>query len=604
MAVFSNRGGPSPAVPAVRRSGGPLGFCPGPGHYALEHIITNGWQFVTVDSLEKVFADSTPRPLNARIAASVFLGEVFSFQVAFRPPDSARVPADAVQLSIDGPAARFVSISSVDLVPCTLVAFPGHDDGYLRDAPGLYPDLLRPAPDGRVEPIVGHWRSAWFDVCVPSAEDAGDLELRVRASVPGTGETLYEDVVRLRVIGETLPELDLVNTHWFHADGLADHYGDEVFSERHWSTIDAFVGSAARMDINSLLTPVWTPPVDTAVGARRTPVQLVDITVDGGDYDFDFKKLDRWLEVCRRHGISYLEMPHLFTQWGARATPAIDGVQDGKLTQLFGWEVPATDPRYREFLVQLLPRLKAFLAERWGLDRVLFHLSDEPHGAEHADSYRAARTVVADLLVDCTVIDALSDFEFYRSGLVSNPVVATDAVQPFLDAGVPNLWVYFCVGQDRDVANRFIGLPSARLRVLGHQLFAHEAGGFLHWGFNFYNSARSTRRIDPFVDTCAGGAFPAGDAFIVYPGPDRTPWESIRHRVAAQAMADHRALQLLRERAGRERALEIIDPDGTLSYSHFPLDPDFYRAAREQVNTEIEQRPATAERAHSAGQQR
>jgi hypothetical protein len=117
-------------------------------------------------------------------------------------------------------------------------------------------------------------------------------------------------------------------------------------------------------------------------------------------------------------------------------------------------------------------------------------------------------------------VDALSDFDFYSSGIVPLPVVATDAVKPFLDAEVENLWVYYCVSQNRNVANRFITLPSARNRVLGHQLFAFGVQGFLHWGFNFYNSYLSIRPIDPFRDTCAGGAFPGGDPFIVYPGAD------------------------------------------------------------------------------------
>ena len=44
----------------------------------------------------------------------------------------------------------------------------------------------------------------------------------------------------------------------------------------------------------------------------------------------------------------------------------------------------------------------------------------------------------------------------------------------------------YCVSQKRDVANRFIALPSVRNRVLGKQLFVHEAPGFLDWGFNFW----------------------------------------------------------------------------------------------------------------------
>ena len=67
-----------------------------------------------------------------------------------------------------------------------------------------------------------------------------------------------------------------------------------------------------------LLTPIFTPPLDTAVGGERTTVQLIDIVQDAdGSYKFDWSRLKRWCDLCLRNGIKYLEIPHLFTQWGA-----------------------------------------------------------------------------------------------------------------------------------------------------------------------------------------------------------------------------------------------------------------------------------------------
>ncbi|WP_152363891.1 DUF4091 domain-containing protein [Microlunatus speluncae] len=557
--------------------------------------MSSAWRFVLADSLETVLPTVEPRAHadsgGPRGGGSVFLGEPYSVQVAFRPPPAGRTGSHAVQFTLSGSAAPHASIFAVDLVPARMPAFPDHDDNYLVTEPGLYPDVLRPIPDGRVEPLVGHWRSVWIDVRVdPDAAPAGveaiDLDLIITATRASTGEELYATTVPVTVINQPLPDLDLVNTQWLHADCVLDYYGGTAFDEGHWAALDQFIGSAARMGVTGLLTPLWTPPLDTAIGSRRTPVQLIDIARDGGDYRFGFDKLGRWLELFRRHGIAYVELSHLFTQWGAKATPAIDAVVDGTATQLFGWDVAATDPEYRRFLEALLPQLRSYLAERWDPAKIIFHISDEPH-QDQLDSYQAARAVVADLLEGCLIVDALSDYAFYTSGVVANPIVATNHVKPFLDAGVERLWVYYCVSQNKLVANRFIGMPAARHRVLGHQLFAADAGGFLHWGFNFYNAQQSRYRVDPFTDTTSGGAFPAGDPFIVYPGPDRTVWESTRHRVAAQAMHDHRAMQLLRDRAGRETVLKIIDPDGALSFSAYPRDPEHFLASRERINAAI-----------------
>src|SRR5699024_6559460 len=286
-------------------------------------------------------------------------------------------------------------------------------------------------------------------------------------------------------------------------------------------------------------------------------------------YTFDFSRLDRWLGICRDLGMRSLEIAHLFTQWGARFTPAIqvrttEGVEDR-----FGWHVPATSPAYRRLLEALIPALREHLDDAWE-GEVLWHISDEPR-EDQLEPYQAAKEQVADLLEGARVVDALSSYEFARRGVVDTPIVATNHVGPFLEAG-QRPWVYYCVSQNRDVANRFIALPSVRNRVLGRQLFAFDAPGFLHWGYNFWWSQFSLRPIDPFEETCAGGGFFGGDAFAVYPGPDGSAWLSIRHRVFAQAMADHRALTWLAELTDPASAKALIEEGGTLTYSSFSYD--------------------------------
>ena len=161
-------------------------------------------------------------------------------------------------------------------------------------------------------------------------------------------------------------------------------------------------------------------------------------------------------------------------------------------------------------------------------------------------------------------------------------------MRPFLKAGVLPLWLYYCVGQVRDVANRFMALPSSRSRVLGSQLWLAGARGFLHWGFNFYNTVRSERPTDPFRDTTAGDGFYGGDTFVVYPGPDGQPFESIRHRVLAEAMDDHRAMQLLASLTGDDTVRAIANPTGDLTLTSYPYEADHYRRVALQLADAIE----------------
>lgn len=541
------------------------------------------WAFMVVDSLEKVFRDAEPRPMNPSIPYSVFLGETASFQVAFRAPGGT---TGRVSVRVDEEVLPFVTLSEVRNMPVTVAFKVRKDEHYLRTTPGSYPDLLLPIPNGEADIHSGEWQAVWFDVKVDSVRASGLCPIPFTVTEIETGEVLFEDTVVIDVYGRSLPPLGIVNTHWLHADAIADYYRVPVFSEDHWEYLENFIGSLVEMQGNSVLTPVWTPPLDTAVGSFRTPVQLMDVRVEGGRYSFEFSKLLRWTEICRRLGIEYLEISHLFSQWGATKAPAIYGLQDGEYRRLFGWETDATSAEYAAFLAAMLPQLIDFLEQNWGIDKVFFHISDEP-SRDQRESYRAALEIARKNLAGCNIVDALSDMEFYEEGLVALPAVANDHILPFLEAQASPMWAYYCVAQNVDVSNRFVSLPSSRNRVIGHQLFNFDLDGFLHWGFNFYNTELSARQIDPFDDLCAGGSFPAGDAFMVYPGKGGKPYPSIRYRVFAQAMWDIRAMERLAQLKGREEVKKIIDPDGTLAFDSFSYDPDHYRRIREEINRAI-----------------
>lgn len=517
---------------------------------------------VLCDNLEKVFPETAPRELDPSIPVVGYRGERTSFQIAVRP--SRDTPSDtlvAVDTEIATPAGVSARKRAVEAVPVSLPAPVDAGPAYLRTAPGLYPDLLRPISDSETLRLpCEQWQAIWVDLDIADDAPGGASSVHIAVSIAGGQVTTLD--VPLRVVACELPKLDIVNTHWFHSDGLINYYGLEPFSKPYWRVHERFLRSAAAMSVNSVLTPVWTPPLDTEEGKTRTPTQLLGIRDEGdGSYCFDPEHLLRWLELCRAAGMRHLEMPHLFTQWGARATPAIYVETPAGIERRFGWDVPATDPTYRRLLEQMIPFLIKLLDEHWGLDEVFFHISDEP-SEEHLESYSAAKSVVADLLAEVTVVDAISSHAFFQRGLVELPVVATDHARPFLDHEVSPMWLYYCVAQKHGVANRFIAMPSAHNRVIGHQLYLSGANGFLHWGFNFYNTQISTRPINPFLDTSAGGGFFGGDAFMVYPGPGGEPLTSIRYEVFRDAMVDHRASRLLEQHVGTDAVHSVLSATG------------------------------------------
>ena len=516
-------------------------------------------------------------------------GERFSFQLAYRVTDLWR---GLLEVRTESPFGKALRVRKVGLVPVEYTGL-NFDEDIISREPGLYPDVLQEL-DQDGAPALPSWRSLWFTVDIPADFPAGVYEIQVTLRgffpVNQSAAPAYEDCgtrkFKLEVLDAVLPEQKLKNTHWFHCDCLASYYHVPVFSEEHWKIIGNFMKNAASHGINMILTPVFTPPLDTQVGRERPTVQLVKVRLDRGKYSFDFSLLERWIALAKRVGIRYFEISHLFTQWGALFMPKIVAEVNGREKRIFGWDVSAGSPQYRKFLNAFLPELVAFLKKKKLQDRTYFHCSDEPYKA-HLEQYKADKELMAKHLKGFPIMDALSRVEYYEKGIVTTPVPSETHLEEFLAAGMKERWTYYCCGPTTVYSNRFIHMPSSRNRIFGTLLYRYGIQGFLHWGFNFYYSGLSRYPIDPYKCTDSGYFFPAGDGFLVYPGKDGMPEDSIRHEVFHEALQDQRALEKLESLIGREKVLKELDrlaPDGKMTISQYPRGEQAVLAVRKKVN--------------------
>lgn len=531
-------------------------------------------------SLEKIFPDQQP-PAPPHHHGSMLKNEQYSFQLAYFAPQQIW---EEVYLEVTSPLADHIQVYTVGLIPVELpIRFP-HDENVLRTTPGLYPDLLTPLePDAQIPVLPQQWRGIWITVTNPSTF-GGQTSPIALSLKKRTGEILAKETFQLEVLDLNLPSQKLIHTEWLHTDCLATWYGVEVFSEEYWERTEQYIKMAVDHGVNMILTPLFTPPLDTAVGGERPTVQLVDVTKTPESYLFGFEKLGRWVTICNNLGVRYFEFSHLFTQWGAKHAPKIVAKVAGEVTKIFGWETDATGPEYQAFLEAFLTQLVSFIKDNHLEERIFFHVSDEP-SLQDLEAYQSASEIMYKHLGEFPVMDALSDYEFYSTGALKNPIPATDHMEPFLENGVPNLWTYYCSGQSLDVSQRFFSMPSARNRILGLQLYKFQIVGFLHWGFNFYYSQHSREAIDPYRVTDGGYWVPAGDTFLVYPGPNG-PLPSLRLKVFHEGLQDLRALQLLEEYLGRDEVLELLEEDLEipLTFKAYPTSAEWLLAKRNQVN--------------------
>ena len=504
--------------------------------------------------------------------------EEYSYQIAVKALENIHGIKE-LKLEVESDIATKVSLYNVRCVSVLNPMFYDEpDENYILKGPGMMPDVLDEYSD-YVMVSSNYYSSIWVSITVDESVEAGNHDIKIMfKDEEGTwGESSFE----LDVIDQVLPKLHIPYTNWLHCDCLSSYYETEPLSEKHWELIENYIKTATDYGMNMILTPVFTPPLDTKVGLERPTVQLVDVAFENGEYKFEFEKLLRWIELCKKYEIEYLEISHLYSQWGAEHTPKIEVMEDDKLIKKFGWHTDSLGDEYKKFISQFIPALKTFLDGKWDEKKVYFHISDEPN-EKHIETYGKIRDFIKPILGDMKHLDAMSHFEFYENGLVDVPVIATTSIQDFMDKNIEELWAYYCCGSGKfNLSNRFLGMSSQRNRVIGIQLYKFDIKGFLQWGYNFYYSQLSTHLINPYLTTESDGGFPAGDSFVVYPGR-KGPVQSIRLKVFNEALQDLRALKLLEEKMGRSAVMELIED--VKDFRVYPSEAEYFLNIRKKVN--------------------
>ena len=539
-------------------------------------------EFILLSSLEKVFSDEKPAA-PALSGFSMLKNESSSFQAALYSDKDT-----TVNFEIGGDLAKCASAYLVKDVSVGSACLEDADDFYLRKTSGDYPDYLVPV-SGEMKIDGGKWYSIWIEI-KPEGDCIGKntvtVKLNEKGECAGSGE------VEVEVIDAVLPKQELIYTNWFHSDCLCNYYNVEPFSEEFWRICRNYVKTAVEHGMNCILTPVFTPPLDTRVGGERRTVQLVKVRCSGGKYFFDFSNFKKWVALCKECGIEYFEISHFFTQWGAKHAPKIVALdRKGREKKIFGWFTRTSSKAYDDFLTQFAAAFIKVVENEGIKDKCMLHVSDEPN-EKQLKTYMKRSQFIAKIFPGFKVIDALSDFEFYEKGAVKNPVPCEDNINDFVGK-VPELWAYYCCGQGNSyLPNRFIAMPSLRNRVLGMLLYKYDVKGFLQWGYNFYNNQYSIKAIDPYKVTDAGGSFPSGDSFMVYPAPNGETYASLRLKVFYDGFEDMLALKLLESKIGRDKVLELIDKDlfKPLTFMEYPHENDWLLEFREKINQMIKEK--------------
>ena len=538
--------------------------------------------------------------------ASALRNEPFSFQVLYRAETKSR-PCHPVSISILGENIE-IETYRVDQVPITQAANLFNEEGYEGNEPGLYPDILsqRPAVP-QIESIQNATELSHFEIGVsnllnalsndlqslwvtlnPNAKliEAKTYRIEIRMTSLLSGEILEEAEFCFEVIDALLPKSNVYYTNWIYEDAICDTFGVELYGKEFYRIFDDYLRNAAKHGQNTLLLPAFTPPLDTSIGKERRNVQLTDVRLKNGAWDFGFDRMKEFIDHAKNCGILFFEHSHLFSQWGAEHAP---NIYDTENNRIFGAETDATGEEYQTFLHAYLKAFLAFAKKEKIDNNLIFHISDEP-SLSHLPAYEKAMHSVAEQLEHYPIADALSNVEFYEKGLVKQPVTAIDRSDEFYRSGA-SFWVYYTGGpHHKKASNRLITNTAGRTRVLGLQMYKYKALGFLHWGYNYCYDRLTNGTFDPRSNPCGYKQYP-GVAHLAYPtygNPGCYVASSVREKHMQEAFLDLRALNLLESMIGREKTIFLCEEilKEPIDCRTIPRGNELF-SLREKINAEI-----------------
>ncbi len=538
-----------------------------------------------ISSLEKVLKWEDTEKINSCDNAMLLLGESFSYQVcAFNP----EAPKNAfywltLKVYVESPLKDYVNLYFVNNVIADNII--PRDNDCLITEPGVLPDLLLPVEKQNGKAFYNCLlRTIWVEVNVPKDFESGKYPIDIVFESIKTGE---KHICRFEadVKDSVLPTQSTEYTDWLHTDCIADVHGVPVYSEEHWTLIEKYMSMAQKMGVNLLYTPIITPSLDTFDGGKRTYCQLLKANKCGDAFIFDFSLVDRWIDTAHKCGIYKFEFSHLFSQGGARTTPYIMVTVDGKACEYFTLSMSARSDEYRIFLTQMLTELIEYLKNKGVYDNCYFHLSDEPTEA-HLENYTYAKEIVAPIVGENKIMDALSAYDYYEKGIVKIPVVDIESIDVFLQNKTPNLWGYYCNSCYDKFPNRFIHYPSYRNRIIGLLIYKYNLAGFLHWGFNFYNSGMSLWHQSPYLSTSGGIGYPAGDPYCVYPYMDDVV-PSLRAVIFKEALQDVDVCKALEKKIGREEVIKLIDDMAgiNITFTEYPRNSEYVPSVMQKIKS-------------------
>ena len=386
------------------------------------------------------------------------------------------------------------------------------------------------------------FRPVWLTVNVPAKTKAGVY--RGALTVTGLGGKVVVFPLELEVLNAKLPDpkewaffLDL----WQHPWAVARYHGVKPFSQEHYRFLEPIYRELANAGQKALTTTITDLPWNHQnFDAYYTMIQHVKNA--DGTWSFDYTRFDEYVTFGRKCGIGPQIHCYTMATWGNRVFYA-----DAKTGDIIALTAQPGTPEHEAFWGTFLQDFQHHLAKKGWAENTYIAM-DERGREETQATADCVKKYAPRLKIAMPGNHPPSHFKGLELANYCQFIAHIDA--PFLNEvqarrgqGMVTTY-YVCCGPRRP--NTFTFSPTDEQVWLGYYAAANGLDGFLRW--SFVNWPR-----DPLYDS-SFGPWPAGDTFLLYPGPR----SSVRWEMLRDGIEEAEKIRVLREKKAAGQALADV----------------------------------------------
>ncbi len=406
----------------------------------------------------------------------------------------------------------------------------------------LVPDIIDTDTTWAVAPMTT--RPVWVSVTVPRDARAGAWTLWLTVVDAQTGREQGRLRLALNVVDRTLPAPAGYRFHvdfWQQPCSVARYEGATRWSQRHFDLLKPYLRLLARAGQKVVTTVLFYEPWGEQSN-DKFDAMIRTTRRKNGKWHYDYSVFDHYVKLCDSCGINRQINCYSMIPWDMTFN-----YYDETLKREVSLHTSTADSAYRALWVPFLKSFAQHLKKRGWFDKTRIAM-DERGLADMERAYALLREAVPDFRMALAgnlheeLADKLDDYSLAFQQRFSEAQRAARSAKGMVSTTytcctelTPNLETY------NDPADA-VYLPL--------YCWANGFDGYLHWSWMNWT--------DQPLEDCRFKLFPAGDTYLIYPGPrSSVRWE--RFIEGVQQVEKYRLLREERLAEGDHEGVKRLD---------------------------------------------